>query len=137
MTIVFTNGCFDLIHVGHIRLLQYAKSLGDELVVGLNSDDSVRAIKGPRRPIVPQEERFEILWAIDAVDRVEIFYERTPLKLITQIRPDVLVKGPDYLESQIVGEEFVRSYGGTVWVPNWAIEHRTTELIKRIREMFQ
>jgi len=112
--IVFTNGCFDLLHVGHIKLFQFAKSKGDVLIVGLNSDDSVEKLKGPNRPVLGQNERGYILSALEHVDYIVIFGEATPLKLIKAIRPDVLVKGADYAEGVVVGREFVESYGGKV-----------------------
>lgn len=101
--IVFTNGCFDIIHLGHIKLLKKAKSLGDILVVGLNTDESVRKLKGPNRPINPQRDRAEILDSIKYVDYVVLFNEDTPYKLITEIKPDIVVKGADYQTKEIVG----------------------------------
>jgi D-beta-D-heptose 7-phosphate kinase/D-beta-D-heptose 1-phosphate adenosyltransferase len=112
--IVFTNGCFDILHVGHIRLLEEARHTGDRLIVGLNSDDSVRRLKGPVRPIVPEGERASVLAALTAVDAVVIFDEDTPLRLIQAIRPDVLVKGGDYAEQTVVGAREVRTWGGRV-----------------------
>src|SRR4030043_1542847 len=103
--IIFTNGCFDLLHIGHVRYLEEAKALGDVLVVGVNSDTSVRELKGPKRPILPEEERAEILSGLGGVDYVTLFDEIDPLKLITSVRPDVLVKGGDWAKEQIVGEE--------------------------------
>jgi len=115
-TIVFTNGVFDLLHPGHVRYLEHARALGDALIVGVNSDRSVRANKGPHRPVTPEGERAEILAALRSVDAVVIFDEDTPLELIEAIRPDVLVKGGTYSPDDIVGAEFVRSYGGRVHV---------------------
>jgi len=112
--IVFTNGVFDIIHRGHVSYLAKAKSFGDCLVVGLNSDRSVRRLKGTGRPLQSQRDRAEILLALRAVDHVVVFGEDTPDKLIRQIRPDILVKGADYKLAEIVGAEFVRSYGGKV-----------------------
>jgi len=112
--IVFTNGCFDILHAGHAGYLSKAKSLGDVLVVGLNSDVSVRSIKGKSRPIVPQKNRAILLAALEAVDFVVIFGESTPLKLIKAVKPDVLVKGGDWKEESIIGADFVKSYGGRV-----------------------
>ena len=109
MTTVFTNGCFDLLHVGHLRLLWIARSQGDRLVVGLNSDESVRRLKGPMRPIVPVDERREMLLALEPVDQVIIFYEDTPLTLIEALRPEVLVKGPDYAGRECCGATLVES----------------------------
>ena len=105
--IVFTNGCFDLLHVGHVRYLKKAKTLGDVLIVGVNSDTSVRKLKGPKRPILPEEERVEILSGLGCVDYVTLFAEMDPLKLITSLRPDILVKGGDWTKEQIVGREVV------------------------------
>ncbi|RJP71977.1 MAG: D-glycero-beta-D-manno-heptose-7-phosphate kinase [Candidatus Abyssobacteria bacterium SURF_17] len=112
--IVFTNGCFDLLHVGHIKLLQFAKNSGEIVVVGLNSDSSVRRLKGQGRPVLEQNERAYILSALEQVDYVVIFDEETPLKLIKAIRPDILVKGADYTKDTVVGRDFVESYGGKV-----------------------
>ena len=113
-TVVFTNGVFDLLHVGHLRYLQHARGLGDALIVGLNSDRSVRLIKGPDRPITSQDERAEILAALACVDAVVIFDEDTPKNLILAIQPDVLVKGADWAEDAIVGREIVEARGGMV-----------------------
>jgi len=112
--IVFTNGVFDILHRGHVEYLSKAKSFGDILIVGLNTDASVRRIKGGQRPIQKQNDRAAILLALQAVDYVVLFGEDTPEKLIRQVRPDVLVKGADYKISDIVGSDFVRSYGGKV-----------------------
>ncbi|MDH7499548.1 MAG: D-glycero-beta-D-manno-heptose 1-phosphate adenylyltransferase [candidate division NC10 bacterium] len=112
--VVFTNGCFDLLHVGHVRYLQAAKKLGDVLVVALNSDRSVKAIKGARRPILPQGERAEIVAALASVDFVTIFEEEDPARLISLLRPEVLVKGADWPADQIVGKEQVEARGGRV-----------------------
>src|SRR5207302_2347741 len=112
--IVFTNGCFDLLHPGHIDLLTKARELGSRLVVGINSDGSVRSIKGPDRPLQTQEARKAVLSSLKAVDEVLIFDELTPERLIGEIRPDVLVKGGDWNDNEIIGADFVRSYGGEV-----------------------
>ncbi len=112
--IVFTNGCFDLLHLGHVRYLEKAKSLGDVLVIGLNSDESVRRLKGPGRPINSAGDRAGVLKALKAVDYVTVFSEPTPLKLIRSVRPDFLVKGGDWKPKDIVGFKFVTSYGGKV-----------------------
>jgi D-beta-D-heptose 7-phosphate kinase / D-beta-D-heptose 1-phosphate adenosyltransferase len=112
--LVFTNGCFDILHIGHITLLERARRKGDRLIVALNSDESVRRIKGPLRPIVGEQERARILAALSAVDAVVVFHESTPLKLIEAIRPDVLVKGGDYREEAVVGAREVRTWGGRV-----------------------
>jgi D-beta-D-heptose 7-phosphate kinase/D-beta-D-heptose 1-phosphate adenosyltransferase len=131
--IVFTNGVFDLLHVGHLRYLQRARSLGAALIVGLNSDRSVRLIKGPDRPITPEGERAEILEALTCVDGVVIFDEETPRALIAALQPDVLVKGADWAEDAIVGREIVEARGGRV--VRVAIEpgHSTTNIVDRIR----
>jgi D-beta-D-heptose 7-phosphate kinase/D-beta-D-heptose 1-phosphate adenosyltransferase len=111
--LVFTNGCFDLLHVGHVRFLREARALGDALVVGVNTDDSVRRLKGEPRPFVPQDERIEILAALDSVDYVVLFDETTPLALIEALRPDVACKGGDYDEGAVLPEAtVVRGYGG-------------------------
>ncbi|OGC79817.1 MAG: hypothetical protein A2145_07235 [candidate division Zixibacteria bacterium RBG_16_40_9] len=113
--VVFTNGCFDILHVGHIRLLKKAKSLGDILIVGLNSDASMKILdKDDKRPILPQKDRAEILAGLESVDYICIFNEQTPLKLIRSILPDVLVKGADYTPKQIVGREEVLKNGGKI-----------------------
>jgi len=112
--LVFTNGCFDLLHIGHIRYLRKAKSLGDYLVVGLNSDRSVRKIKGEKRPIMPEKERAEILSSLWFVDYVVIFQEETPKRIIKALKPDYLVKGADWGMEQIVGAKEVLSWGGKV-----------------------
>lgn len=106
--IVFTNGCFDILHEGHIKILEFAKSQGDKLIVGLNSDRSIRRIKGPSRPIVPESSRLAVLKSLKMVDEVILFQEETPLELIKKIKPDVLVKGSDYNLDNVVGKEFVK-----------------------------
>src|SRR5436305_1921945 len=113
-TVVFTNGVFDLLHPGHIRYLQDARTLGDVLIVGINSDRSVRAIKGPERPITPENERAEVLAALECVDAVAIFDEETPAEIIRRIQPDVLVKGADWGPDNIVGRDAVEARGGRV-----------------------
>jgi D-sedoheptulose 7-phosphate isomerase len=130
---VFTNGCFDILHAGHVDLLRRARELGTKLVVGLNSDSSVRAIKGPGRPVVSEADRKSVLEALACVDQVVIFEELTPEDLIKQIRPDVLVKGGDWDTDQIVGSDFVKSYGGEVHSLPLKAGHATSELIERIR----
>ena len=137
MTNVFTNGVFDLLHVGHVRLLQFARQQGDRLVVAINSDASVRRIKGPSRPVVPVEERAEILRALRCVDDVMIFDTDTPEPLIRRLRPDVLVKGPTCQGTTIPGAELVQSWGGRVIVPNWPIEHSTTAIVNLMRQCNQ
>ncbi len=131
--VVFTNGCFDLLHAGHVRYLWQARSLGDMLIVGLNSDASVAGLgKGPGRPLVPQEQRAEVLAALAAVDLVVIFGEPTPLRLIKALRPEVLVKGGDWEVAQIVGAEEVMSRGGRVESLPLVKGLSTTALLERI-----
>ncbi len=113
-TLVFTNGCFDILHVGHVRYLKAAKAEGDILVVGLNSDRSVREIKGPTRPIVSEDDRAEVVASLDCVDFVTLFDEPDPLVTIQMLRPDVLVKGADWAEGAIVGSDVVKGSGGRV-----------------------
>jgi D-glycero-beta-D-manno-heptose 1-phosphate adenylyltransferase len=136
--IVFTNGCFDLLHVGHTRYLQGAKSLGDILVVGVNSDGSVRSLnKSPDRPIVGEAQRAEVLAALDCVDYVVIFPEPDPLSLITALQPDVLVKGGDWAADAIVGRDVVERRGGTVRTIPLVPDISTTALVQRIRSQHQ
>lgn len=130
--IVFTNGCFDIIHAGHVRYLKKARALGDILIVGLNNDSSVRSIKGAKRPLVPQEERAEVLGALEAVDYVVIFKEDTPIKLIEAIKPDILVKGADWTEKEIVGADVLKKYGGRLARIRLVPGRSTTNIIKRI-----
>lgn len=134
MKTVFTNGCFDLLHVGHVRYLKQAKNLGDRLVVGLNSDASVRRLKGPQRPLVSENYRKEMLLSLSCVDVVEIFEEDTPLNLIKKIKPDVLVKGGDYSPSEIVGSKEVLESGGEVKSLEFYEGFSTTALLKKISE---
>jgi D-glycero-beta-D-manno-heptose 1-phosphate adenylyltransferase len=131
--VVFTNGVFDLLHPGHIRYLTAARAEGDILIVGVNSDRSVRAIKGPSRPIMPEAERVEILSALTSVDAVTIFDEDTPAEIIRRVQPDVLVKGADWGENAIVGRDAVEARGGRV--VRMPIEEgwSTSELLKKIR----
>lgn len=133
--IVFTNGCFDLLHLGHVRLLEKAKKLGDVLVVGLNTDSSVRRLKGKSRPILPQQDRAEILAALAAVDFVTFFSEETPDKLIRLLKPDVLVKGGDYSPATIVGAETVKQNGGRVVVVPLVAGKGTTRILEKIARL--
>ena len=133
--IVFTNGVFDLLHVGHLRYLQQARALGDALLVGMNSDRSVRAIKGPDRPITSENERAEILEALACVDGAVIFDEDTPHTLIAALQPDVLVKGADWAEDAIVGRDLVEARGGRVVLVPIEAGYSTTDLIDRIRRL--
>ena len=130
-SVVFTNGCFDLLHIGHITLLEDARREGDRLVVGINSDASVSALKGPTRPIVAERERARILAALAAVDAVVVFAEPTPIRVIEALRPDVIVKGGDYTEDSIVGAKEVRSWGGRVKIVPLVEGFSTTRLIAR------
>ncbi len=130
---MFTNGCFDLLHVGHVRYLQQAKSLGDILVVGLNRDASVRGLKGTGRPFTREKERAEVLGALEAVDYILLFADKTPERLIRAIRPDTLVKGGDWKKKDIVGSDFVKSYGGKVQSLGFVRGFSTTRLIQKIK----
>ncbi len=129
--IVFTNGCFDILHVGHVRYLQQARSLGTALVVGINTDASVRKLKGPTRPIQNEQDRGEILAALGAVDLVVLFDEETPEKLIHNVHPDILVKGGDWKPESIVGSSFVMSYGGQVMSLQFVDGKSTTNIIEK------
>lgn len=135
--VVFTNGCFDLLHLGHIKYLDEARRLGDCLVVGLNSDESVKAIKGKMRPIFPQQDRAQILAALESVDYVVVFDEATPLELIQALKPDVLTKGGDWKPEEVVGKEFVESYGGKVLTSSLVEGCSTQSVIKTIVERFK
>jgi D-beta-D-heptose 7-phosphate kinase/D-beta-D-heptose 1-phosphate adenosyltransferase len=130
--VVFTNGCFDLLHAGHVKYLQRARSFGDLLVLGLNSDTSVRRLKGDKRPLINEAERGHILSALDCVDYVVIFQEDTPLKLIEALKPSVLVKGGDYTPDRVVGKETVESYGGRVELVEFVDGKSTTHIIEKI-----
>ena len=132
--IVFTNGCFDLLHPGHIGSLEQARALGDALIVGLNSDASVRALKGVGRPVLPERERAEILAALECVDAVIIFDELTPREVIARLLPDVLVKGGDWPGNQIVGREEVEAAGGRVVSIPVVPGYSTTAILRKIRE---
>jgi rfaE bifunctional protein nucleotidyltransferase chain/domain len=129
--VVFTNGCFDLLHVGHVRYLNAARGLGDRLVVGLNSDESVRRLKGPTRPVTPESERAEILSALACVDAVVLFSEDTPLRIIEAVEPDVLVKGGDWALDAIVGRDFVESRGGLVTTVPIVPGRSTSDLLRK------
>jgi len=131
--IVFTNGCFDLLHIGHVRYLEDAKKLGDRLVVGINSDRSVRGLsKGNSRPIIPDQQRAEIIAALGCVDYVIIFNEADPLNLIKAIQPQILVKGGDWPPDRIVGRDFVEKQGGSVRIIPLTPESSTTLIIQKI-----
>ncbi len=131
--VVFTNGCFDLLHPGHIKLLEAARALGDVLVVGINSDASVRTLKGPGRPVIPENERAEILANLECVDAVVIFDELTPQKTVAALLPDILVKGGDWPSNQIVGREEVEAAGGKVVLIEVVQGYSTTEILNKIR----
>jgi D-beta-D-heptose 7-phosphate kinase/D-beta-D-heptose 1-phosphate adenosyltransferase len=135
--IVFTNGCFDLLHIGHVRYLEEAKARGDVLVVGVNSDSSVRKLKGPKRPILPEEERAEILSGLGCVDYVTLFEERDPLKLITSLQPNVLAKGGDWTKEQIVGREVVERSGGEVVIIPFVEKASTSNVIGTILKRYE
>ena len=134
-TIVFTNGVFDLLHPGHVRYLEHARSLGDALIVGINSDRSVRSNKGLERPITPQGERIEIVEALRSVDATVLFDEDTPDELIRMIQPDVLVKGADWAEDAIVGREIVEARGGRVVRARIEPGYSTTSIIGKIKAL--
>ncbi|MGH2496758.1 MAG: adenylyltransferase/cytidyltransferase family protein [Ktedonobacteraceae bacterium] len=142
---VFTNGCFDLLHLGHVRYLQEARALGDFLILGLNSDESVRLLKGPGRPLMPQNERAEILAALACIDYVTIFAEPTASPLVAYLRPAIYVKGGDYAlagdapevpdSSRLPEAEVVQAYGGTVLLIAYVPHHSTSELIAAIKQL--
>lgn len=134
--VVFTNGCFDILHKGHVAYLEKARRLGDYLVVGLNSDASVRRLgKGPGRPVNSQKDRAAVLGALRCVDRVVIFGEDTPERLIRKVRPDVLVKGGDWKKENVVGASFVESYGGRVRLIPYVKGFSTTGLLAKIQKL--
>lgn len=133
--VVFTNGCFDLLHVGHIRYLEAARRLGDLLVVAVNTDRSVRGLKGPGRPVVPQAQRAEVLAALGCVDYVTLFATPTPQPLIARVRPDILVKGADWPVDRIIGKAEVEATGGKVRTIPLTPGSSTTRLIKKIKAL--
>lgn len=135
--IVFTNGCFDILHAGHAYYLKKAKEFGDILIIGLNSDESIKRIKGPKRPIVPEAMRAYLLDSLKPVDYVIIFDEDTPERLIKAIRPHVLVKGADWELKDIVGANFVLSYGGKVERIEFQFEISTSDIIRKILESYK
>ena len=134
--IVFTNGCFDILHVGHVRYLQAAKELGDILVLALNSDASVKSLKGEKRPLIPEGERAVVVAALASVDYVIVFSENTPLSLIEQLRPDVLVKGGDWAEEAVVGREAVARWGGKVVIIPSVVGASTTNIVGKISKVY-
>ena len=133
--VAFTNGCFDIIHFGHVKYLQEAKRFADVLVVAVNSNSSTRRIKGKKRPIVSQASRAKIVAALESVDFVTIFYEKDPLKTIDALKPDILIKGGDWKRRDVVGSDFVRSYGGKVKIIPYVKGHSTTRLLKKIHSL--
>ncbi len=135
--IVFTNGCFDLLHLGHVRYLEEAKALGDVLVVGVNSDSSVRKLKGAKRPILPQQERTEILSGLGCVDYITVFNEANPLKLITSLKPNLLAKGGDWTREQIVGREVVERSGGELVIIPFVKGDSTSNVIDIILKRYE
>lgn len=130
--VVFTNGCFDILHRAHVELLEYARSLGDFLVVGLNTDESVSRIKGPNRPIFTLMNRAKVLTSLRPVDMVVPFNQDTPYFLIQKLKPDVIVKGGDYTEDQVVGADLVKSWGGEVKIFTYITGFSTSEIIKKL-----
>ena len=134
--IAFTNGCFDILHVGHVRYLREAKKTADVLVLALNSDSSVRSIKGEKRPLVREEERAEILASLEFVDFVTIFEELTPQELIVYLKPDVLIKGGDWPEDKVVGRDDVKKWGGRVVLIPEVKGKSTTNIVEKIKEVY-
>lgn len=133
--VVFTNGCFDILHAGHVDYLEQAKGLGDKLVVGLNSDSSVKSIKGETRPVTQEEARARVLAALEFVDAVVLFDEDTPYNLITEVKPDILVKGNDYAKENIIGADFVIKHGGSIHTIPLLQGFSTTILINKVKQL--
>lgn len=134
--IAFTNGCFDILHVGHVRYLREAKKTADVLVLALNSDSSVRSIKGEKRPLVTESERAEVLAALEFIDFVTIFDELTPLELINYLKPDVLIKGGDWAEEKVVGREEIKKWGGKVTIIPEIEGKSTTNIVEKIKNIY-
>jgi D-beta-D-heptose 7-phosphate kinase/D-beta-D-heptose 1-phosphate adenosyltransferase len=134
--IAFTNGCFDILHVGHVRYLREAKKTADVLVLALNSDSSVRTIKGEKRPVVGEQERAEIMAALEFIDFVTVFQEPTPLELINLLQPDVLIKGGDWPEEKVVGREEIRTWGGRVAIIPEIEGKSTTNIVEKIKSLY-
>jgi D-beta-D-heptose 7-phosphate kinase/D-beta-D-heptose 1-phosphate adenosyltransferase len=134
--IAFTNGCFDILHVGHVRYLREAKKTADVLVLALNSDSSVRSIKGDKRPILNENERAEILASLEFVDFITIFEELTPLELICCLKPDILIKGGDWPEEKVVGREEVKKWGGRVAIIPEIEGKSTTNIVDKIKKLY-
>ena len=133
--VVFTNGCFDILHSGHIKLLKKAKKLGDILILGINKDKSIKKLKGKGRPIMNEKQRIEIISAIEFVDYVVPFGQPTPEKLIKRIKPDIIVKGGDYKKNEVIGKDIVEKYGGKVYIFPLVKNISTTKIIKKIKKM--
>jgi D-beta-D-heptose 7-phosphate kinase/D-beta-D-heptose 1-phosphate adenosyltransferase len=134
--IAFTNGCFDILHVGHVRYLREAKKTADVLVLALNSDSSVRSIKGEKRPLMNDKERAEILAALEFIDFVTIFRELTPLELINYLKPDILIKGGDWPEEKVVGREEIKKWGGRVAIIPEVKGKSTTNIVEKIKKLY-
>jgi len=134
--VVFTNGCFDILHLGHIKLFKFAKSLGDILIVGVNSDSSIKKIKGSKKPIFPLSERLEVLEAIEYIDYLTVFEDETPKRLISLLLPDVLIKGGDWKPEQVVGKEEVERAGGRVIIFPYIEGYSSSNIIERILKSF-
>jgi rfaE bifunctional protein nucleotidyltransferase chain/domain len=135
-TIVFTNGCFDILHVGHTRYLKEAKKKGDVLILALNSDNSVRTLKGEKRPLIPETERADVVASLESVDFVTIFDELTPLELIEYLKPDILIKGGDWKEDDVVGRESVKQWGGKVVIIPEVKGSSTTNIVEKILHVY-
>jgi len=131
--IVFTNGCFDLLHPGHISYLEKARTLGDRLIVGLNSDESVKRLKGSGRPVNNQQDRARLLAALQCVDAVVVFEEDVPARLIEEVKPDILVKGGDYSLDQVVGASYVQSYGGRVEILPYVSGYSSSNILEKLK----
>ena len=134
--IAFTNGCFDILHVGHVRYLREAKKTADVLVLALNSDSSVRSLKGEKRPLMNEKERAEILAALEFIDFVTIFPELTPLELINYLKPDILIKGGDWPEEKVVGREEIKKWGGRVAIIPEVEGKSTTNIVEKIKKLY-
>ena len=134
--IAFTNGCFDILHVGHVRYLKEARKTADVLVLALNSDSSVRSLKGEKRPLVPEDERAEVLAGLECIDFVTIFPELTPLELICCLKPDVLIKGGDWPEDQVVGRNEIRQWGGHVTIVPEVAGRSTTNIVDKVISVY-
>jgi D-beta-D-heptose 7-phosphate kinase/D-beta-D-heptose 1-phosphate adenosyltransferase len=134
--IAFTNGCFDILHVGHVRYLREAKKTADILVLALNSDSSVRSLKGEERPLVPEKERAEIIAALEFIDFVTIFPELTPLELINYLKPDILIKGGDWPEEKVVGREEIKKWGGRIAIIPEVEGKSTTNIVEKIKKLY-